>query len=82
MTEANEGIGHCIEALRLSLMCQANAALYTFEWDENKKKKQHLTSKAQRQCIWWDPIHAWASERSVGLNPQFYRPKKLGDVVS
>lgn len=70
---------HCIETLRLSLMCQANTALYTFEWDENGRKKQHLTSNAQRQCVEWGPIHEWASERSVGLNPQFYRPKK--DVV-
>ncbi|KAF1935604.1 hypothetical protein EJ02DRAFT_415491 [Clathrospora elynae] len=65
---------HCIETLRLSLMCQANTALYTFEWDESRRKKQHLTSKAQRQCIRWDPVYEWASGRSVGLNPQFHVP--------
>lgn len=67
---------HCIETIRMSLMCQANTALYTFEWDESTRKKQHLTSNARRQCIKWDPVHEWASERSVGLNPQFHRPKK------
>jgi hypothetical protein len=69
--------GHCIEALRLSLMCQANTALYTFKWDEgNTHKKQALTSKAKRQCVKWDPVHEWASSRTVGLNPEFYRPGK------
>lgn len=67
---------HCIETIRMSLMCQANTALYTFEWDESTRKKQHLTSKAKRQCVNWKPIHEWASERSVGLNPEFHRPKK------
>jgi hypothetical protein len=78
--KTNKGTGHDIGALRLSLMCQANTALYTFERDGSKKKKQHLTSKAQRQCVEWGPIFEWASDRSVGLNPQFYRPKK--NVVS
>ncbi|KAF2279835.1 uncharacterized protein EI97DRAFT_456029 [Westerdykella ornata] len=66
---------HCIEALRRSLMCQANTALYTFAWDENNTHaKQVLTSKAKRQCVKWEPIHAWASSRTVGLNPTFYPP--------
>ncbi|ORX96236.1 hypothetical protein BCR34DRAFT_460484, partial [Clohesyomyces aquaticus] len=66
---------HCIEALRRSLMCTANTALYTFKWDEyNTHSKQVLVSNAKRQCVKWEPLHKWASARSVGLYPKFWRP--------
>ncbi|KAF2743339.1 hypothetical protein M011DRAFT_480908 [Sporormia fimetaria CBS 119925] len=66
---------HCIEALRRSLMCQANTSLYTFAWDEhNTHAKQVLVSNAQRQCVKWDPVHEWANSRTVGYNPSFYKP--------
>lgn len=79
--KSDYSLGHCIETLRRSLTCQANTALYTFEWDEhNTHSKQVLTSKAQRQCVKWDPVHEWAASRSVGLNPHFYQPGVKHDL--
>ncbi|KAF1994866.1 hypothetical protein P154DRAFT_539246 [Amniculicola lignicola CBS 123094] len=66
---------HCIETIRRSLMCSANTALYTFKWDEkNEHSPQALTSNAKRQCVKWGPLHRWASERTVGLYPKYWRP--------
>ncbi|KAJ4354616.1 uncharacterized protein N0V89_006353 [Didymosphaeria variabile] len=67
---------HCLEAIRLSLMCAGNTALYSFQWpDSNEKvRKPKTKTNSQRTCADWDAIESWAQDRSIGLNPSLERP--------
>jgi hypothetical protein len=67
---------HCIEAIRLSLMCAGNTAMYSFQWpDSNEKvRKPKTKTNSERTCVDWSVIEAWAQNRSIGMNPTLERP--------
>ncbi|KAF2278034.1 uncharacterized protein EI97DRAFT_432118 [Westerdykella ornata] len=63
-------LDHCIEVLRISVMCTGDLSLYTFTWPENPKAKfldAHSTSP--RKCVDWDQLESYAWKRKVGLAP-------------
>ncbi|KAF2877605.1 hypothetical protein BDV95DRAFT_475353, partial [Massariosphaeria phaeospora] len=53
---------HCLESIRRSLMCNPNIALYSFKWRDGGRSPR-LQTGAQRKCINWEPLEAWAIER-------------------
>ncbi|PVH99939.1 hypothetical protein DM02DRAFT_672325 [Periconia macrospinosa] len=69
-------LGHCLEAIRLSLMCAGNTALYSFQWPNNNEevRKPKTKTNSQRTCVNWEGIEAWAKNRSIGMNPRLERP--------
>ncbi|OAG02414.1 uncharacterized protein CC84DRAFT_1220740 [Paraphaeosphaeria sporulosa] len=78
LTEANlqwfyDHLDHCIETLRISIMCQADLSLYTFKWDSNDEYRPHAKSNSKRMCVNWDEVERWSSERKVSLWPRLIR---------
>ena len=69
-------LDHCLEAIRLSLMCAGNTALYSFQWpDSNEKvRKPKTKTNSERTCVDWSLIEQWAQNRSIGMNPMLERP--------
>ncbi|KAF2015189.1 hypothetical protein BU24DRAFT_482779, partial [Aaosphaeria arxii CBS 175.79] len=78
LTEANlewfySHLDHCIETLRISIMCNADLSLYTFYWKEREENRPHAKSNSQRQCLNWAQIEQWSISRQVSLWPRLVR---------
>ncbi|OCK81435.1 hypothetical protein K432DRAFT_450040 [Lepidopterella palustris CBS 459.81] len=67
---------HCIEAIRLSLMCAGNPGLYSFKWGNSTRKPKTKTNSA-RTCVDWEALDGWARKRGVGMRPRLKRPQQV-----
>jgi hypothetical protein len=67
---------HCLESIRLSLMCGGDTAIYSFKWPDRSERVQKPKTKtnSERTCVDWDVIESWAQNRSIGMNPRLKRP--------
>ncbi|KAF2119245.1 hypothetical protein BDV96DRAFT_642282 [Lophiotrema nucula] len=68
-------LDHCIEVLRLSVMCAADLSFYTFTWP----KEENFTfldahSKSPRKCVDWEQIQDWSTGRKISLTPTVLYP--------
>ncbi|KAF2465158.1 uncharacterized protein BDR25DRAFT_379910, partial [Lindgomyces ingoldianus] len=76
-------LDHCIEALRLLVMCRGDVSLYTFTWAKdypNATKNILSRVNAPRQCVDWDRLESWAKERAVPWSPKLVDPS--GEIVT
>ncbi|KAF2021504.1 hypothetical protein BU24DRAFT_417143 [Aaosphaeria arxii CBS 175.79] len=78
LTEANERwffdhLDHCIETIRLSIMCQADLSLYTFTWKTSTDTRPKAKSASKRQCVNWDEVQGWSMNRKISLWPRLLR---------
>ncbi|KAM7185742.1 protein of unknown function (DUF3328) domain containing protein [Naviculisporaceae sp. PSN 640] len=68
-------LGHCIESLRLTIMCYGNPALLTFTWDGAKSDyKPAARSSARSRCVDWKSVEDWSARRSGTNNIPVHRP--------
>jgi len=45
---------HCLDTLRVSLMCTANIGVYTFRWEPSRDMNRPLPkSNSDRKCVDW-----------------------------
>ncbi|KAI1363194.1 hypothetical protein F5Y08DRAFT_251979 [Xylaria arbuscula] len=59
-------VDHCIDSIRQNLMCNADIAMMGFKWvNDSLEPKPHF--RGQHECVNWERIEEWASERS--FNP-------------
>ncbi|KAJ3578901.1 hypothetical protein NPX13_g1659 [Xylaria arbuscula] len=70
VTEAQENylhnhLDHCLEALRITIMCHSNTGLYTFAWDPDTPNKPTTRSSARSVCVKWSSIEEWSSSRRL-----------------
>ncbi|CAI6339175.1 unnamed protein product [Periconia digitata] len=71
---------HCLEALRVSLMCTANLGVYTFRWDSDPDRPLPK-SNAERRCVDWDSLEQWAWSRKTDLKPTLLRETGQAEVI-
>ncbi|KAM7186870.1 protein of unknown function (DUF3328) domain containing protein [Naviculisporaceae sp. PSN 640] len=84
LTEANMEylrghLGHCIESLRRTIMCNVDTTLYTFTWADAEMIKPGIyrprpKSRQEKKCVNWEAVETWAMERRVELNPVLLKP--------
>jgi len=67
-------LDHCMEAIRVSLMCAGNDALYTFQWVKGETRKPRTKTNSGRVCVDWEKLAAWATERTIGTSPSLVPP--------
>jgi len=67
-------LNHCIESIRLSLMCSGNPALYSFQW-ANETRKPKTKTNSSRMCVDWEALDGWTRKRGVGLQPRLKHDK-------
>ncbi|KAF2834031.1 hypothetical protein CC86DRAFT_339785 [Ophiobolus disseminans] len=59
-------IAHCLEILRMQLMCRGDAALFTYAWDMGKREP--LTDFAvEHTCANWDKLKDWTEKHSFDV---------------
>ncbi|QSZ36857.1 hypothetical protein DSL72_006740 [Monilinia vaccinii-corymbosi] len=63
---SKEHAHHCLDTIRQALMCHANTALYTSEWDSRTHMpSRDLRSGAVTTCVQWDSLDTWARQRAL-----------------
>jgi len=72
-------LGHCIESLRRSILCNADTTLYTFTWEDAELVREGIyrprpKSNQDRKCVRWGEVEDWVKERHVELNPVLLKP--------
>ncbi|KAI1076590.1 hypothetical protein F5B20DRAFT_555641 [Whalleya microplaca] len=68
LTEAQETylqnhLDHCLETLRITIMCHGNTGMYTFSWESLTPSKPTTMSNSSSVCVKWDSIEEWSLER-------------------
>ncbi|KAK3683007.1 hypothetical protein B0T22DRAFT_386458 [Podospora appendiculata] len=61
-------LDHCIESLRLTVMCYGNSALYTFAWRDSVSNMVVPKSNSKSTCVKWSTIEDWSSSR-IAVHP-------------
>lgn len=71
-------LDHCLETLRLTIMCYGNTALYSFYWDEHNPAAERPVTKSNSKsvCIKWSVLEEWAFSRKVPTDPAFLKPRR------
>ncbi|KAI0549715.1 hypothetical protein F4679DRAFT_248238 [Xylaria curta] len=67
----HEHLDHCLETLRLSVMCSANTALYTFYWEDERQVRPNTQSNSRSVCVKWEPLEKWAYSRRVPTHVKY-----------
>ncbi|KAI0100101.1 hypothetical protein GGR51DRAFT_564511 [Nemania sp. FL0031] len=67
----HEHLDHCLETLRLSVMCSANTALYTFYWEDERQVRPNTQSNSRSVCVKWGPLEKWAYSRRVPTHVKY-----------
>ncbi|TGJ82857.1 hypothetical protein E0Z10_g5904 [Xylaria hypoxylon] len=60
-----EHLDHCLEALRITIMCHGNTGLYTFAWESATPDKATTKSNARSACVKWNSIEEWSRSRPL-----------------
>lgn len=79
ITEAQENylhshLDHCIETLRLTIMCHGNTGVYSFAWDDPTAHKPATQSNSRSVCVKWSSIETWSYSRMTSSDPLLRRP--------
>ncbi|KAF5313158.1 hypothetical protein D9619_003703 [Psilocybe cf. subviscida] len=62
--QADEHVGHCIDAIRQGLMCAADTSVIVWQWDE-KQQRTTFRGNVAHTCRNFDAIRDWAMERQI-----------------
>ncbi|KAI1169853.1 hypothetical protein F4777DRAFT_595889 [Nemania sp. FL0916] len=57
-------LDHCIETLRITIMCYGNPGLVSFAWGGDDATKPLTQSNSRSMCVNWDSVAAWAHSRA------------------
>ncbi|MCJ1312070.1 hypothetical protein MMC25_005744 [Agyrium rufum] len=60
-------VGHCIDTLRMTLMCHADISLVTYDWLPNLSAPWPNFNN-EHECRNWDSIEKYAKEHTIGAN--------------
>ncbi|KAI0438429.1 hypothetical protein F4803DRAFT_534986 [Xylaria telfairii] len=88
LTEENmdylrDHLGHCIESLRRTVMCNVDTNIFTFTWKNAQEVRPGVLrpmpqSNQQRKCVNFEAVESWIMERHVSLHPRLVKPD--GDI--
>lgn len=65
-------VDHCINAIRQSLMCNADLTPVVWHWSE-RDNSSYVDFNAVHTCKSWDAVHEWAWENTAKVK---FDPKK------
>ncbi|KAI0395497.1 hypothetical protein F5Y17DRAFT_192598 [Xylariaceae sp. FL0594] len=79
MQYLHEHLGHCIESLRRTVMCNADTNIFTFTWQNAQEVRPGIyrpmpQSSQKRKCVNFEAIEDWIMQRRVSLNPRMVKP--------
>ncbi|KAK5988396.1 hypothetical protein PT974_12550 [Cladobotryum mycophilum] len=70
-------LAHCIDSLRLTIMCHGNTGMVSFNWKDPKSIFPGTQSNSKSVCAKWSSIEDWSRSRMISINPPILRPARL-----
>ncbi|KAI1213248.1 uncharacterized protein F4807DRAFT_449920 [Annulohypoxylon truncatum] len=67
-------LDHCLEALRIAIMCHGSTALYTFAWESSNPGRPTTKSNSRSVCVKWTSIKNWSYSREILESDQVVIP--------
>jgi len=62
-------INHCLEMLRVAIMCRGDVSLSTFKWiGTSNHRVPTAWDRSPHQCVNWDSLAEWTRSRSVNIS--------------
>ncbi|KAI9155098.1 D-amino-acid oxidase [Paramyrothecium foliicola] len=59
-------LDHCIDNIRMTLMCKADISLGSYDWVDNNRRP--LTNfRSEHSCYNWDMVNNWARDRHFDI---------------
>jgi hypothetical protein len=55
-------------------MCNGNAAVYSFYWDDPTADHPATQSSSKNVCAKWESIEDWSYGRRISTDPEIVRP--------
>ncbi len=62
-------LDHCLEDIRLALMCNADYSVITYDWLPNYKRPWGNWN-VDGECVNWEKLDGWAGEHAFSLFDQ------------
>jgi len=62
---------HCIDLIRLGLMCQSDTTLLPYQWI-NGVRTPVLNFGRPHECVNFEAVNEWAGDRAVDVSPPGY----------
>jgi len=59
-------LDHCLEDIRLALMCKADYSLITYDWLTNFTRPW-ANWRIENECVDWDSLESWAADRAFSI---------------
>ncbi|KAI6091918.1 hypothetical protein F4821DRAFT_280217 [Hypoxylon rubiginosum] len=75
----HQHLDHCLESLRLTIMCHGNTGLYTFAWTSASQGKPTSQSNARSVCVNWSSIKDWSHSREIPDTERVMGPSSMED---
>ncbi|KAI8954458.1 hypothetical protein F4801DRAFT_605372 [Xylaria longipes] len=69
-------LDHCLEVLRMSVMCHGNTVINSYKWDTETIDKPQTKSNSRSVCVKWSSIEDWSYSRKVSYNPPVQWPSQ------
>lgn len=60
--------GHCLEAIRQSIMCTPDLTPRGVDWEDEEKENIKMNPSAKLECLDWPSLVGWMRERRYDLS--------------
>ncbi|KAI1120707.1 hypothetical protein F5Y10DRAFT_272792 [Nemania abortiva] len=67
-------LDHCLEVLRLMVMCYGNIDMFTFESQSLTPQKPTIKSNAKSSCVDWSSLQHWSQLRALNATQHAATP--------
>ncbi|OTA61483.1 hypothetical protein K449DRAFT_395548 [Hypoxylon sp. EC38] len=61
-------VDHCLESIRMELLCKASVDIYTLVWTTHSTEKPSVSVPQPHVCVDWNDLHAWMKSRAASYN--------------
>ena len=61
-------LGHCLEALRQSIMCTPDLTPRSTFWEDEQRSNIAVNPSVRHQCLEWTSLVRWMKTRAVTLD--------------
>jgi len=74
-----EHLDHCLESLRLAIMCHGDTNVYALQWLPHNRFKPAVVLSQQNVCVDWEPLHKWMLNRAAKVDDMERPPDEVFD---
>jgi len=75
-----EHLDHCLESLRLAILCYGDTNVYALQWRPHNRFKPGVLLSQQNVCVDWGLLHKWMRGRAARFDDMERLPDEVFDA--